>query len=430
MRHASRLLATFLLTLLLAPLALAQDDGIPHTFEAGDVIRADQMNANFQALLGLLGDGVLLPEDCTAGQVLTWDGEALTCTSGSSEGAAHTAGDGLTLDGTTFSLRASYQLPQTCASGQIAEWNGGEWICGTDDLGESGGGGDITGVSAGAGLSGGSESGTATLSIDTNFLSERFVGLEDLATSGMADVAWGNLTAIPNDLADGDANTTYTAGGGVTLSGTTFGADFNEVARASHDHDNQYLPDDGPALLNGMDYNNPSLEIRQYQGADALVTDGDIEVGDIRYAQPHERYASIPAHAFTPQYGSTNYRKGVGQGGACILSGSGGLVAPIQIPDGARVFHVEFYYEDNSSTGDLSMKLNRYYPSGSNGPIAERTSSGTPGVTNGGTYTGTGAFRDAENEFYSFNATVYSDNWSCDMSIRQISVGYYLFEAQ
>ena len=38
-------------------------------------------------------------------------------------------------------------------------------------------------------------------------------------------VAWADLTGIPADLADGDANTTYTAGAGLILTGTVFAAD-------------------------------------------------------------------------------------------------------------------------------------------------------------------------------------------------------------
>lgn len=41
--------------------------------------------------------------------------------------------------------------------------------------------------------------------------------------------AWGDLTGIPSQIADGDANTTYSAGGGVNLSGTTFSLDTGTV---------------------------------------------------------------------------------------------------------------------------------------------------------------------------------------------------------
>ncbi len=49
----------------------------------------------------------------------------------------------------------------SCAVGQVVEWNGGSWACAWDDNS----GGDITGISAGNGLSGGGSSGYPTLNI-------------------------------------------------------------------------------------------------------------------------------------------------------------------------------------------------------------------------------------------------------------------------
>ena len=40
-----------------------------------------------------------------------------------------------------------------------------------------------------------------------------------LSTSGIAEVAWANLTGVPADLADGDADTQYSAGAGLVLAG-------------------------------------------------------------------------------------------------------------------------------------------------------------------------------------------------------------------
>ncbi|GIV76851.1 MAG: hypothetical protein KatS3mg050_1245 [Litorilinea sp.] len=174
----------------------------------------------------------------------------------------YSAGLGLSLDGTQFSVAEPYRLPQECTNGQVAEWNGAAWACGTDDVGSGGGGGDITGVAAGPGLTGGGTSGDVTLSVDfagtgsANTVArsdhnhdDRYYTETELQTSGSAQVHWGNLSNVPAGFADGtddvgltsvtwadiqnrpaglddgDDDTTYSAGTGLSLSGTQFSLD-------------------------------------------------------------------------------------------------------------------------------------------------------------------------------------------------------------
>ena len=132
-----------------------------------------------------------MPQSCTAGQIAEWNGSAWTCaadndsggdittitagtglTGGGTTGSVtlaadtaylqrrvsstcavgtsiravnadgtvtceaddnttYTAGTGLALIGTQFSVSAPYRLPQTCANGQMPQWNGTAWGCGS-----------------------------------------------------------------------------------------------------------------------------------------------------------------------------------------------------------------------------------------------------------------------------------------------------------
>ncbi|MBN1178532.1 MAG: hypothetical protein JXD18_04935, partial [Anaerolineae bacterium] len=51
---------------------------------------------------------------------------------------------------------------------------------------------------------------------------DRYYTETELSTNTAAQVHWDNLTNVPSDLSDGDDDTTYSAGTGLSLVGTTF----------------------------------------------------------------------------------------------------------------------------------------------------------------------------------------------------------------
>ncbi len=52
---------------------------------------------------------------------------------GVDDDTTYTAGTGLTLSGSEFSLLGSYRLPQACTNGQLSKWNGSAWTCTADN---------------------------------------------------------------------------------------------------------------------------------------------------------------------------------------------------------------------------------------------------------------------------------------------------------
>jgi trimeric autotransporter adhesin len=59
----------------------------------------------------------------------------------------YSAGTGLDLTGTQFSITPTYRLPQSCGNNQVAKWNGAVWMCANDAVGGTGSYWSLTGNS-------------------------------------------------------------------------------------------------------------------------------------------------------------------------------------------------------------------------------------------------------------------------------------------
>ena len=164
-------------------------------------------------------------------RVISGDG-AVTCeVTGTGDITAVTAGTGLTGGGTDGSLTltadTSYlqrRVTGTCASGTAVRSIAGDGTvtCETITGGDGGGGsgtGDITAVAAGTGLTGGGTTGDVSLAADTDFLQRRVSGTCDSGKAIRVVSGDGTVTCETDD------DTTYSAGSGLSLSGTTFAAD-------------------------------------------------------------------------------------------------------------------------------------------------------------------------------------------------------------
>ncbi len=142
----------------------------------------------------------------------------------------YTPGYGLTLSSGMFSVNTSIiqeRVDGFCGMGYaIRSINqDGNVVCEY----VAGGSGDITAVIAGAGLTGGGTTGEVTLSADPTYLQRRVSSSCTAGSSIRAIAADGTVTCETDD------NTTYTAGTGLALDGTQFSADTTYIQRRVSD---------------------------------------------------------------------------------------------------------------------------------------------------------------------------------------------------
>ncbi len=208
----------------------------------------------------------------------------------------YSAGNGIGLSGTTFSVAAGAGLTQDASglsltSGIVSAGTYGSTSNQTkvdtitvDTYGRvtavtTGATGDITGVTAGTGLSGGGSSGAVTVNLS-------HLGLESLADPNADRVAFwddsagafqwltmgSNLSISGTTLnaTDTNTNTTYSAGSGLSLSGTTFSHTDTSSQSSVNNSGNTVIQDvtlDTYGHITGLSSTTLSLSGLGYTGA-------------------------------------------------------------------------------------------------------------------------------------------------------------------
>ena len=164
-----------------------------------------------------------------------------------------------------------------------------------------------------------------------------------------------------------------------------------------------------------------SGDVRVY--GDMSVT-GMITTSRVAYSTPRVQYFTIGSEGFVPG-SNVDYYNTYGSGGAYIVSGSGGMVAPVHLPHDAVVTEFRVYYYDNSA-GNLTVTLYRQGFNTSYYGMASVLSSGTPGYSSGVDTVINSATVD--NTSYSYMVDAYSNAWDSELRIKAAVIVYTVSE--
>ncbi|NQT19683.1 MAG: hypothetical protein HQ592_08255 [Planctomycetes bacterium] len=159
----------------------------------------------------------------------------------------------------------------------------------------------------------------------------------------------------------------------------------------------------------------------------AIVAEGEVQAEKITYTTAREHYLSLGSMDFAPGSNEDFVNSYANYGANIAHTGAGAIAAAVHLPHGATVTVFKVYYRD-IAPGNMSIELQRTGWS----PMAEITTSGTPGTTSGTDTSITDPVVDNLNHAYAVR--VYSTNWpgplNQDLRIIRAVITYTITEAE
>jgi len=267
----------------------------------------------------------------------------------------------------------------SCANGEVPKWNGSAWACSADDNS----GGDITGVTAGDGLTGGGISGDVVISADLNAVQKRVTGFCPAGQSIRVINANGSVSC------EVDSNNTYVAGDGLSLSGPVFFVP-NDGIKASHLSDDSVGSAEikaGAVGSSEVAFNSLTAQdlASNSVGSSEIAPDavGVSELSDLAKGVGVNGAIVIPAGVFQPTTESMDFAHSVGYIRPGSVSTNICIQAPVVLPDGVTITHFDIVGRDNSVVNSLGpFQLRRIYLlTGGNSIMASVASTGSASQT-------------------------------------------------